>query len=88
MAKAAGKMISVTQVRSAIKKGVKMERTIKALGLRRIRILTNNPRKLTGLLGYGLEIVERVAIEIPANDANRRYLSTKHMGGDADRDLV
>jgi 3,4-dihydroxy 2-butanone 4-phosphate synthase/GTP cyclohydrolase II len=47
------------------------------LGLRKIRLLTNNPRKIAGLEGYGLEIVERVPIEIPAGQENRRYLSTK-----------
>jgi 3,4-dihydroxy 2-butanone 4-phosphate synthase / GTP cyclohydrolase II len=47
------------------------------LGVSRIRLLTNNPRKVVGLSAYGLEIVERVPIEIVANDNNRRYLSTK-----------
>ena len=47
------------------------------LGLRRIRLLTNNPRKIAGLEGYGLEIVERVPIEIPPVQENRRYLNTK-----------
>jgi 3,4-dihydroxy 2-butanone 4-phosphate synthase/GTP cyclohydrolase II len=47
------------------------------LGLHQIRLLTNNPRKFVGLEGYGLKIVERVPIEIPASDANRRYLTTK-----------
>jgi 3,4-dihydroxy 2-butanone 4-phosphate synthase / GTP cyclohydrolase II len=47
------------------------------LGVRKIRLLTNNPRKFVGLEGYGLEIVGRVPIEIPASDANRRYLKTK-----------
>ncbi|MDL1878708.1 GTP cyclohydrolase II, partial [Cytophagia bacterium CHB2] len=47
------------------------------LGIRKIRLLTNNPKKIVGLEGYGLEIVERVPIEIPANTANRRYLETK-----------
>ena len=48
-----------------------------SLGIRRIRLLTNNPRKFVGLSGYGLEIVERVPIEIPPNSVNRRYLKTK-----------
>jgi len=39
--------------------------------------MTNNPAKLTGLDGYGLEIVERVPIEIPPNPENLRYLQTK-----------
>jgi 3,4-dihydroxy 2-butanone 4-phosphate synthase / GTP cyclohydrolase II len=47
------------------------------LGVRNIRLLTNNPKKIVGLEGYGLSIVEQVPIEIPATDANRRYLSTK-----------
>jgi 3,4-dihydroxy 2-butanone 4-phosphate synthase/GTP cyclohydrolase II len=47
------------------------------LGVTQIRLLTNNPRKVVGLSGYGLEIVERVPIEIRANPVNRRYLSTK-----------
>jgi 3,4-dihydroxy 2-butanone 4-phosphate synthase/GTP cyclohydrolase II len=47
------------------------------LGLRRIRIMTNNPRKIAALAGYGLEVVERVPIEIPPNEVNIRYLQTK-----------
>jgi len=47
------------------------------LGLNKIRLLTNNPRKFVGLEGYGLQIVGRVPIEIPASDASRRYLKTK-----------
>lgn len=47
------------------------------LGIRKMRLLTNNPRKRTGLVGYGLEIVENVPIEIAANAHNRRYLETK-----------
>ncbi len=47
------------------------------LGVRRIRLLTNNPRKIVGLAGYGLEIVERVPLVIEPVDENRRYLSTK-----------
>ena len=47
------------------------------LGLRRVRLLTNNPRKVIGLQGYGLEIVERVPIVIPPSPFNRRYLETK-----------
>jgi 3,4-dihydroxy 2-butanone 4-phosphate synthase/GTP cyclohydrolase II len=39
--------------------------------------LTNNPRKVVGLDGYGLRITERVPIQVPANDSNRRYLQTK-----------
>lgn len=47
------------------------------LGLHKIRIMTNNPRKITALAGYGLEVVERVPIEIPPNKNNIRYLKTK-----------
>ncbi len=48
-----------------------------ALGVRKLRLITNNPRKFIGLTGYGLEIVERVPLEIPPNEANSRYLKTK-----------
>ncbi|MCD6337776.1 MAG: bifunctional 3,4-dihydroxy-2-butanone-4-phosphate synthase/GTP cyclohydrolase II [Verrucomicrobia bacterium] len=47
------------------------------LGLRSIRLLTNNPRKIVGLHGYGLNVVERVPIRIPPNPYNERYLATK-----------
>ena len=47
------------------------------LGVRDIRLLTNNPRKVIGLEGYGLRIVERVPIQIPAGEHNRDYLQTK-----------
>lgn len=47
------------------------------LGLHRIRLLTNNPRKVVGLKAYGLEIVERVPIEIPPNKRNLEYLTVK-----------
>jgi len=47
------------------------------LGIREMRLLTNNPRKVIGLEGYGLKIVERVPLEIEPNDINRRYLETK-----------
>src|SRR5437764_9188541 len=47
------------------------------LGLTSIRILTNNPKKLTGIDGFGLTVVEQVPIEVPPNDENRRYLSAK-----------
>lgn len=47
------------------------------LGVRRIRLLTNNPKKVIGLDGYGLEICERIALEVPANAINARYLATK-----------
>ncbi|NOZ87157.1 MAG: bifunctional 3,4-dihydroxy-2-butanone-4-phosphate synthase/GTP cyclohydrolase II [Deltaproteobacteria bacterium] len=47
------------------------------LGLMKIRLMTNNPRKIIGLAGYGLEVVERVPIEIEPNRANKEYLKTK-----------
>jgi 3,4-dihydroxy 2-butanone 4-phosphate synthase / GTP cyclohydrolase II len=47
------------------------------LGLSTIRILTNNPKKITGLEGFGLTVVEQVAIETPPNAENRSYLETK-----------
>ena len=50
---------------------------LKDLGIKKIRLITNNPKKLKGLSGYGLEIVERVPIEVGANIKNERYLYTK-----------
>jgi 3,4-dihydroxy 2-butanone 4-phosphate synthase/GTP cyclohydrolase II len=47
------------------------------LGVRKIRLLTNNPKKIYGLEGFGLEVVERVPIQVPANPHNERYLQTK-----------
>jgi len=47
------------------------------LGLKRIRLLTNNPRKIVGLEGYGLKIVEQVPIRIRPNPHNARYLKAK-----------
>ena len=47
------------------------------LGVRQMRLLTNNPKKVVGVDGYGLHIVERVPIQIPPNQNNRRYLRTK-----------
>jgi len=49
------------------------------LGLRRIRIITNNPRKIVGLEGYGLEITERIPLIIEPNEYNKRYLETKKL---------
>ncbi|WP_301290044.1 bifunctional 3,4-dihydroxy-2-butanone-4-phosphate synthase/GTP cyclohydrolase II [Paenibacillus sp. 1781tsa1] len=50
---------------------------LKDLGVRQIRLLTNNPRKIKGLEGYGLEVVERVAIQMEENEDNTVYLHTK-----------
>jgi 3,4-dihydroxy 2-butanone 4-phosphate synthase/GTP cyclohydrolase II len=47
------------------------------LGIRKIRLLTNNPKKIVGLDAYGLHIVERVPIQVPPNPHNQRYLKTK-----------
>jgi 3,4-dihydroxy 2-butanone 4-phosphate synthase/GTP cyclohydrolase II len=47
------------------------------LGVKTMRLLTNNPRKFVGLQGYGLSISEPVPLEIPASDSTRRYLKTK-----------
>lgn len=47
------------------------------LGLKSIRLLTNNPKKVVGLQGYGLEILEQLPIRVPSNPHNARYLATK-----------
>jgi GTP cyclohydrolase II len=47
------------------------------LGLKNLRLLTNNPTKRAGLEGYGLSVVERLPLEVPANPENHKYLSTK-----------
>jgi 3,4-dihydroxy 2-butanone 4-phosphate synthase/GTP cyclohydrolase II len=49
------------------------------LGVRKIRLLTNNPRKVVGLEAYGLEIVERLPIQVTPNHENERYLETKRV---------
>lgn len=50
---------------------------LKDIGVKKMKLITNNPKKLKGLSGYGLEIVERVPIEIGANIRNEKYLHTK-----------
>jgi 3,4-dihydroxy 2-butanone 4-phosphate synthase/GTP cyclohydrolase II len=50
---------------------------LRELGVRSMRLMSNNPRKLVGIEGYGLSIREWIAIEIPASDSTRRYLKTK-----------
>jgi 3,4-dihydroxy 2-butanone 4-phosphate synthase/GTP cyclohydrolase II len=50
---------------------------LKDLGLKKIRLMTNNPKKIIGLKGYDLEIVERVPLEIPPNEINQNYLKIK-----------
>jgi 3,4-dihydroxy 2-butanone 4-phosphate synthase/GTP cyclohydrolase II len=48
-----------------------------SLGIRHIRLITNNPVKRAGLEGYGMKIVETIPLEIPANKHNQFYLETK-----------
>ncbi len=50
---------------------------LRDLGVRKIRLLSNNPKKRAGLIGYGLEIIENVNLEVPANTHNHFYLATK-----------
>jgi len=50
---------------------------LRDLGVRKMRLMTNNPHKYIGLSGYGLEIVERIPLEVPPTDATRAYLTTK-----------
>jgi len=49
------------------------------LGVRQMRLLTNNPKKVVGLEGYGLEIVEQVPLSLPSNPHNEKYLETKRL---------
>ena len=49
------------------------------LGVRKIRLITNNPNKRSGLLGYGLQITENVPVQVPPNEHNRKYLLTKKL---------
>jgi 3,4-dihydroxy 2-butanone 4-phosphate synthase / GTP cyclohydrolase II len=50
---------------------------LRDLGVRKMRLLTNNPRKITGLKGYGLEVVEVLPIQFPANPNNCKYMEAK-----------
>ncbi len=52
---------------------------LRELGIGKIKLLSNNPRKRTGLVGYGLEIVENIGIEIESNEHNKDYLLTKKL---------
>lgn len=52
---------------------------LKDLGIRKLRLLTNNPRKIKGLEGYGMEIVDRVPIQMEEKEDNKHYLRTKKM---------
>ena len=47
------------------------------LGVRKLRLLTSNPRKMVGLGGYGLEVVERIPIDVKSNEVNRNYIEAK-----------
>ena len=49
------------------------------LGVSKLRLLTNNPSKMVGLSGFGLEVQDRVPLEVPANEVNRKYLITKKL---------
>ena len=49
------------------------------LGVRKMKLMTNNPKKMVGLDGYGLSIVEQVPIEVPANIHNKCYLECKKL---------
>ncbi|MCM3666329.1 bifunctional 3,4-dihydroxy-2-butanone-4-phosphate synthase/GTP cyclohydrolase II [Mesobacillus subterraneus] len=51
---------------------------LKDLGIKQIKLLTNNPRKIKGLKGYDLEVVDRVPIQMPTREENEHYLKTKH----------
>ena len=50
---------------------------LRYLGVSKIKLITNNPKKRAGLLGYGLEIVENISIEVVPNEHNEKYLETK-----------
>jgi len=51
---------------------------LRDLGITKMKLLTNNPRKIAGLKGYGLEVVDRVALQMPTKKENEKYLKTKH----------
>lgn len=50
---------------------------LRAIGIRKMKLMSNNPKKRTGLIGYGLEIIENVSLEIESNIHNEKYLQTK-----------
>jgi len=50
---------------------------LREVGVSKMKLMSNNPKKRTGLIGYGLEIVENVALEIKGNPYNEGYLKTK-----------
>ncbi|MRG87306.1 bifunctional 3,4-dihydroxy-2-butanone-4-phosphate synthase/GTP cyclohydrolase II [Salinibacillus xinjiangensis] len=51
---------------------------LKDLGIKQMKLLTNNPKKITGLSGYNLEVVDRVPIQLPHRKENEKYMKTKH----------
>jgi 3,4-dihydroxy 2-butanone 4-phosphate synthase/GTP cyclohydrolase II len=50
---------------------------LRDLGVSKIKLMSNNPKKRAGLLGYGLEIIDNISIEVPSNKHNASYLKTK-----------
>ena len=50
---------------------------LRELGVKKIKLLSNNPKKRTGLVGYGLEITQNIPLEIKSNEHNEAYLKTK-----------
>ena len=50
---------------------------LRYLGISKLRLITNNPKKRVGLLGYGLEIIENVSLHVASNPHNERYMQTK-----------
>ena len=50
---------------------------LRDLGVRKIKLMTNNPKKRAGLIGYGLEIIENVSITTVPNQFNKKYIQTK-----------
>jgi len=50
---------------------------LRHLGITKLRLMSNNPRKRVGLIGYGLEVVENIPIIVKPNPHNKKYLQTK-----------
>ncbi len=50
---------------------------LREIGVRKIKLLSNNPKKRVGLMGYGIEIIENIPLEIESNEHNKLYLKTK-----------
>ena len=50
---------------------------MRSIGIGKMKLMSNNPKKRTGLIGYGLEIVENIGLEIESNAHNEHYLKTK-----------